>query len=285
MGHYQDTPQRKLAQAAPPVEPITPLKSWCHLDPKLEAPLPIDDSDGGCDDSPRCQRRRVYQRQIATIEIEPGDAVTDSAEAYYLLQQRGIRNVIVMGVAANLCVLGRPFAIRQMVGQGKNVVLMRDLTDTMYNSRKAPYVSHFAGNDLVVEHIEKYWCPSIASSDFVGGQPFRFEADKRSKAVFVIGENEYRTWETVPEFARTELEWRGIDCAFVQAPPKDGSMDFEASLGNSRDFQLPTFRRLLLNGTLWALDLPIPDEPFPRVNTTADFKKMATQPSPFSVEP
>jgi hypothetical protein len=34
-----------------------------------------------------------------------------------------------------------------------------------------------------------------------------------------------------------------------------------------------------------ALDLPIPDEPFPRVNTTADFKEMATQPNPFSAEP
>jgi hypothetical protein len=96
------------------------------------------------------------------------------------MQQRGIENVIVMGVHGNMCVLGRPFAIRQMVKQGKNVVLVRDMTDTMYNSRKSPFVSHFAGTDLIVEHIEKYWCPSITSVDFLGGEPFHFQADKRS---------------------------------------------------------------------------------------------------------
>ena len=226
MEFYKDTPQRKLAQAAPRVKPKIPLEAWCSLDPKLEAPLPIDDSDNGCDDLPRCNPAGHSKSQIATLEIAPGDAITDSAEAYYLLQQRGIKNVIVMGVHTNMCVLGRPFSIRQMVRQGKNVVLMRDLTDTMYNSRRAPYVNHFAGTDLVVAHIEKYWCPTITSSNFIGGKPFRVRADRRPKVVFVIGENEYRTWETLPEFARAELEWRGIDCRFVHASPKDGEMDF-----------------------------------------------------------
>ncbi|NIP92350.1 MAG: isochorismatase family protein, partial [Akkermansiaceae bacterium] len=187
MDFYKDTPQRRLARAAPRVEPRVPLESWCSLDPKREAPLPIDDADNGCDDWPRCDTKGRPERQIAAIEIAPEDAITDSAEAYYLLRQRGIRNVIVMGVHTNMCVLGRPFSIRQMVRQGMNVVLMRDLTDTMYNSRQAPYVSHFAGTDLVVEHIEKFWCPSITSSDFVGGTPFRFQADQRPKVVFIIG--------------------------------------------------------------------------------------------------
>ena len=131
MKFYEGTPGRKLAQAAPTVEPRAPLLRWCALDPAREAPLPIDDSDGGCDDSPPCNRTGPYPwtRQIATLEIADGDAVTDSAEAYHLMQQRGIDNVIVMGVHLNMCVLGRPFSIRQMVAQGKNVLLMRDLTD------------------------------------------------------------------------------------------------------------------------------------------------------------
>ena len=227
MDFYKGTPQRKMARAAPVVRPKIPLQSWCSLDPKLEAPLPIDDSDNGCDDLPRCKPGAHPRRQIAALEIATGDAITDSAEAYYLLRQRGIVNVIVMGVHTNMCVLGRPFSIRQMVRQGLNVVLMRDLTDTMYNSRRAPYVSHFAGTNLVVEHIEKYWCSSITSSDIVGGGPFRFQDNRRPKAVFVIGENEYETWKTLPEYARTELEWSGIDSRFVQASPRDGDMDFK----------------------------------------------------------
>ena len=70
-----------------------------------------------------------------------------------------------MGVHTNMCVLGRSFGIRQMVRLGKNVVLVRDLTDAMYDPRQPPYVSHNRGTEMVVEHIEKYWCPSILSRD------------------------------------------------------------------------------------------------------------------------
>lgn len=185
---YEGTAQRKRAQQAPKATPPVPLKNWCSLDPAKEAALPIDDSDGGCDEDPQCKQGSPWTRQIATIEIAEQDAITDSAEAYNLLQERGIENVIVMGVHANMCVLGRPFSIRQMVGVGKNVLLMRDMTDTMYNSRKRPFVSHFRGTDLIVEHIEKYWCPSITSVDFLGGEPFRFSKDPenpKNKQTFV----------------------------------------------------------------------------------------------------
>jgi hypothetical protein len=64
-----------------------------------------------------------------------------------------------------------------MVNVGKNVLLIRDMTDTMYNSEKKPFVNHFRGTDLVVEHVEKYWCPSIESTDFTGKPPFRFRED------------------------------------------------------------------------------------------------------------
>ena len=46
------------------------------------------------------------------------------------MRQRGIIHVIVMGVHINMRVRGRPFAIRQKVAQGQNVLLMRDLTDS-----------------------------------------------------------------------------------------------------------------------------------------------------------
>ena len=58
-----------------------------------------------------------------------------------------------------MCVLGRPFGIRQMTDLGKNVALMRDMTDTMYNPEKRPMVDHFAGTDLVVEHVETLLVP------------------------------------------------------------------------------------------------------------------------------
>jgi nicotinamidase-related amidase len=184
MKFYEGAPGRKLAQAAPPAIAKVPLQSWCRLDLSKEPALPIDDSDGGCDDTPQCEQGSPWRRQIATLEIRPGDAITDSAEAYNLMRQRGITNVIVMGVHQNMCVLGRPFSIRQLIYQGLNVVLMRDLTDSMYNSRRKPWVDHFTGNALMTWHIEKYWCPTITSDQIVGGQPFRFAADTKPPRVF-----------------------------------------------------------------------------------------------------
>jgi len=222
MKFYTEAPQRKRAQEAPRVKRPADVSKWKSLNLAKEGPLPIDDSDGGYDDQTQCKQGGPWKREIATLEVAPKDAITDNGEEVYnLLQQSGIDNVIIIGVHANMCVLGRPFSIRQMVSVGKNVLLMRDLTDTMYNSRKRPFVSHFAGTDLVVEHIEKYWCPSITSSDILGGQPFRFKDDKRPQIAFLISEPEYHTAETLPEFARKELAFRGFHCTFIQTDASD----------------------------------------------------------------
>ena len=217
MEFYKGHPGRKLAQAAPKVETTAPLDGWRAIDGSKEPPLPIDDSDGGCDGSPDSPSYKAWTRQHPALEIMDGDAITDSAEAFHLMRQRGIPNVLIMGVHINMCVLGRPFAIRQMVTQGQNVLLMRDMTDSMYNHRKRPWVSHFRGTELVVEHIEQYWCPSVTSAEFLGGEPFRFKGHVTKKIVLIIGEDEYSTWETLPEFAHKELEWRGYDVSAVQA--------------------------------------------------------------------
>ncbi len=186
---YKDTPQRRRAQNAPYSPPPRPLSTaarwgttWCWPDAGREGVLPIDDSDMGCSCADeKCTVREAWTRQIAAIEIAPEDALTDHGqETWNLLAARGIENVILCGVHLNMCVLGRPFAIRQMVNLGKNVALIRDLTDTMYNPERPPGVDHFTGTDLVVEHVEKYWCPSFLSTDLTGKPSFRFKEDKRA---------------------------------------------------------------------------------------------------------
>ena len=177
MDYYAGTPQRELALEADRTETPVPLRDSCPLDENREGSLPVDDSDGGCDCGITCRQSKPWSRQIDAIEIEAGDAVTDGVEAIYLMQQFVRRNAIIMGVAANMCVLGRPFGIRQLVYQGKNTLLVRDMTEAMYNSRMKPWVNHFRGLDLVIEHIEKFWCPTITSDQIIGGEPFRFAED------------------------------------------------------------------------------------------------------------
>ena len=175
----------KRAQAAPFAQTPVPLATterwgtaWCWPDAKREGVLPIDDSDMGCDCKVevRDPRRRGRGRSRA-IEIADGDAITDNGqETWNLLAERGIDNVILCGVHLNMCVLGRPFAIRQMVKLGKNVVLMRDMTDTMYNPERPPGVSHFAGTDLRGRaRREDTGARRSPARDITGKPAFRFK--------------------------------------------------------------------------------------------------------------
>lgn len=188
---YQGTPARELARRAAFHPTPAPLATadrwgtkWCWTDAAREGVLPIDDSDMGCScHGAKCAIREAWTRQTPALEIAPGDALTDDGqETWNLLAERGLENVILCGVHLNMCVLGRPFAIRQMVKLGKNVALMRDLTDTMYNPDRPPGVDHFTGTDRVVAHVERYWCPSFTSADLTGRPAFRFREDTRPAA-------------------------------------------------------------------------------------------------------
>ncbi len=165
MDFYAGTRQRERMQAARHAEPPVPIAKWCHLDPESEGALPINDEDP-CDDEFPSESKRVWNRQHPDLGIAEEDGISDDGqEIFNYFAQHSITNVVLMGVHTNICVLGRPFGIRQQVRLGKNVVLARDLTDAMYDPRDPPYVSHQRGTELVIEHIERYWCPSIIGND------------------------------------------------------------------------------------------------------------------------
>lgn len=161
MKFYDDTAARKRALAIPLVEPPPACE---HIDP----PLPIDDSDGGSDTG-ETQMVRAWSRQHPALSIDQErDYITDNGQQVYsILHHHAIEQVLIMGVHTNMCVLRRSFAIKQMVKWGVNIALVRDLTDAMYNPALRPYVSHEEGTRLVVEYIEKFWCPSVMSEDLM----------------------------------------------------------------------------------------------------------------------
>jgi nicotinamidase-related amidase len=166
MNMYVETPHRKRMQQAKPVKPPVPIAKWCYLDEQREPPMPVDTSKCSCDDAQLGPVVKKYTREHAGLDIISFDGISDSGEEIYnFCEQEGIKNIVLMGVHTNMCVLGRPFGIRQLVRLGKNVVLARDLTDAMYDPRQPPYVSHTRGTEMVIEHIEKFWCPSILGED------------------------------------------------------------------------------------------------------------------------
>jgi hypothetical protein len=71
---------------------------------------------------------------------------------------------------------------------GIDCVLVRDLTDSLYNPAKPPFVSHEEGTELVIRHIEQYWCPSILSDDLI--KPAQDEAMDISLAAALVGRSD-----------------------------------------------------------------------------------------------
>jgi len=218
MPAYENHPARKRAIKTPAAKSIPQdIKSWCSKIPAEETGVyPIDQSDGGEDDDPiehaawaaklKAMGRNPglpWKKQSSLIQIDSAkDFISDKGdEVWSILEAKGIKNVILTGVHVNMCVLGRPFGLRQLVRNGKNVVLMRDMTDTMYNPARWPFVSHYTGNDLIISHIERFICPTITSDQILGGKPFRFSRDNRKHLVMVIAEDEYLTNQSLPKFA------------------------------------------------------------------------------------
>jgi hypothetical protein len=167
MAFYSGLHQRERVKGIPPIIPPVPIKMRA-IDRSRESELPIDDSDGGCDDNPPSHLGRCvpWKRQHPAIAIAHQDVISDDGEEIYRIFIRNrIKNIFMTGVHTNKCILARSFGVRQMVMLGLSVILVRDLTDSLYNPSMPPGVSHDRGTELVVEHIERYWCPSIRSGD------------------------------------------------------------------------------------------------------------------------
>lgn len=158
---YADSPARERVLATPTFTPPEPL---AHDDP----PLPIDASDGGSDTGEE-DSYKAWTRQHPAIDMdEAKDVISDDGEEVYnIYADRGIDRMLILGVHTNMCVLHRTFGIKAMVRWGVRVALIRDLTDTMYNPARSPYVTHAAGTDLVVNFIEKFWCPTVDSAQIL----------------------------------------------------------------------------------------------------------------------
>ena len=178
MDFYAGTAARERARQAPPVQSPVPV-DWHERDPSRESPLPAslaDDTPCSCEpgDGEPCttiEPPYPWTHQIDSIEIASSDAVTDDGnELFALLEARSIEHVIVTGVHSNRCVLGRPYGIRQLAYWGKSPILCRDLTDSYHRDRRG----HQWGNEQMIAHIERHWCPTVTSDQLVGGIPFQF---------------------------------------------------------------------------------------------------------------
>jgi nicotinamidase-related amidase len=166
MKYYEGKPQRLRMQRTPMVPSPIPIRATPQN----------SELSGGCSDpiykeyvgpGPATTRGNYpWEREHPAIDIIGYDGITENGqEIYNYCKQEGITNLAIMGVHTNICILNRSFGIRMMTRLGFKMVLVRDLTDAGYDSRKPPFVSQARGTELIVEHIEANYCPSILSED------------------------------------------------------------------------------------------------------------------------
>ncbi len=123
-------------------------------------------------------------------------------------------------VHTNMCVLGRPFGLRQLASHGKQVALIRDMTDTMYDPRCWPFVIHFSGTDLIVDHIERLVCPTFTSDDISRWSWSALRATCARVWPFSVPKTNTKPRKTLPEIAAVHLGGYRLHFIFGDANDK-----------------------------------------------------------------
>lgn len=169
MAFYAHAPARQRARSASFAAAPVPF-AWQPWNPDREGELPrslVDPGPCSCEMREPCgtgQPPYPWTRQIAAIDVADQDAVSDDGqEIWNLLEGRRITDVVVIGVHTNICVLSRPYGIRQLVYLGKRPVLCGDLTDAFHRDPRG----HAWGTAITLDHVAQYWCPVKSSAELL----------------------------------------------------------------------------------------------------------------------
>jgi type 1 glutamine amidotransferase/nicotinamidase-related amidase len=268
MAFYQEHPARLRAQQAPRAADLPAgMAQWQYwLNAREEAAgYPIDataDGEGDTSEEKAAWREvlaregRLAQRwpwrsqhPLVTIDVER-DVISDRGEEIWnVLRSRGIRHVLMAGVHLNRCVCGRPFGIRQLVRHGMETVLLRDLTDALFDPRRPPRFSQPAGTTRMVAHVERFLCGTTESGMVFGGQSMVLPDDRRLSLAVLTGEEEYHTAETLTDFLENDAaeDFRVTWLSQDQAP--GGEALLHATALDSADLILVSMRRKALETT------------------------------------
>ena len=120
MNIYAGTPYRTRMEQAKPAKPPVPIEQALRPRPGAASrDLPVD-TKLDCDDCELGPVVRRHTRQHAGLDIIGFDGISDNGEEIYnFCEQEGIKNIVLMGVHTNYCILARSFGIRQMVRLGQ----------------------------------------------------------------------------------------------------------------------------------------------------------------------
>jgi hypothetical protein len=165
-------------------------------------------------------------------------------ELLHLCAARHIDTLIYMGVASNMCVLHRSMGALNMRRHGLRVLVVADLVNAISangigpDGRPDPNFTPAKGTNRVQRYIEQHVAPTLESRQLIAAAGLSPDADdQRPHVVFVIAEQEYRTQETLPAFAKKHLG--DLRCTFCLPNVDEGEGRDDAQvLGSLYDADL-----------------------------------------------
>jgi hypothetical protein len=165
------------------------------------------------------------------LVITENDLIVDCNNGRELLnfcQGKGIDTLIYMGVASNMCVLGRECGMINMKRYGLQVRFVSDLVEAITangidpGSRESdPNFTPAKGSAVIQRYIEQYIAPSFESRQLLTAAGMGLD-DHRPHIVFVLADDEYKSEATFPAFACRYLG-DAFRCTFVTAESNAGA--------------------------------------------------------------
>ncbi|MDR3234221.1 MAG: isochorismatase family protein [Planctomycetaceae bacterium] len=143
---YAGTPQYEKAYAIGVLDPAAPPASG-----REPVKVRFTAKAGACLCGPglTCKMNYGWDAMNHDLKITDGDLFSASTdEIHSILKQRGIENVIYMGVHTNMCVFGKPGALSHLWKYGFKCYLARDLNDAFTNYNPA---ANFTPDDGTAE--------------------------------------------------------------------------------------------------------------------------------------
>lgn len=155
VGMYSGYPQRERALAVP----LVPVPKVREMPPaRFTAP------GGGCMCGPglTCVVNYGWDGMNPDLVLADADLIASSTEEVYsLLKQRGITHVIYMGLHTNMCLFGKPGALKFMVQAGLKCLLARDVNDAFTSYNPATGFTPDKGTQQTDEDLERAGVPTI----------------------------------------------------------------------------------------------------------------------------
>ncbi len=156
-GSYAGFPQRERALGVELI-PVPKVREMPRSSDLFTAPI------GGCLCGPGIPCRVNYGEDDMNPDLVLADddfIISSTEEVYALLKQRGITHVIYLGLHTNMCLFGKPGALKFMVEAGLTCVLARDINDAFTSYNPATGYTPDRGTQQTDEDLERAGVPTI----------------------------------------------------------------------------------------------------------------------------